>query len=386
VTAEQHGVVTAARRGEVEEKLRILRRWLERESLAGVVLGGVDAVAWLSAGLTTPVERGVAVGPLRLVVTQERVAALTTNVEWPRLSVEAGLDELGIPLAEAPWFEPGALEHAAAELAGVPPAALASDLPSGYGRVCADELVALRLALGPPERERLGVLASEMTAALEGALAAWQPGELDLELRARIDEALERRGAFAACLIVGGDERVGRYRHPLACGAELRRLVMAVAVAERGGLHAAVTRFACAGGLPETVRSAARGAREVEQAMLSASRPGVSYGEVMEVCARAYADVGQPGAWREHYQGGPVGYRQREFEPVPGQRESRWFDTRIELGHALAWNPSLAGGGKVEDTYLVEPGGLRRLTDSGSWPLDGDGLPAILDLDGGGAA
>ena len=50
--------------------------------------------------------------------------------------------------------------------------------------------------------------------------------------------------------------------------------------------------------------------------MLAACVPGASYGEVMRACERGYADIGARGAWREHYQGGPIGYRQREFELV----------------------------------------------------------------------
>jgi hypothetical protein len=70
---------------------------------------------------------------------------------------------------------------------------------------------------------------------------------------------------------------------------------------------------------------------------------------------------------------------------VPSQVESRWFTTPIASGTALAWNPSVAGGGKCEDTYLVEEHGLHRLTDSGEWPLE-DGRPAILDIETGEAA
>ena len=51
----------------------------------------------------------------------------------------------------------------------------------------------------------------------------------------------------------------------------------------------------------------------------------------------------------------------------------------------LAWNPSVAGGGKAEDTYVLEPDGLRRLTDTGAWPLE-DGRPAALDVESGAAA
>ena len=105
------------------------------------------------------------------------------------------------------------------------------------------------------ERERLAALAVDAAGALERTLRAWRPGERDLDLQARIAGELERRGAFGACLIVGGDERVERFRHPLAIGAPVTRLAMAVVVAERGGLHAAATRIACSDGLPEHVRA-----------------------------------------------------------------------------------------------------------------------------------
>jgi hypothetical protein len=124
--------------------------------------------------------------------------------------------------------------------------------------------------------------------------------------------------------------------------------------------------------------------------MLAAGRADATYGDVLNACDEAYAEVGHPGAWREHYQGGPIAYRQREFEIVPSQRESRWYAQRITPGHALAWNPSIAGGGKSEDTFLVEAGGIRCLTETGSWPqvavADGLARTAILDITTGAAA
>ena len=38
----------------------------------------------------------------------------------------------------------------------------------------------------------------------------------------------------------------------------------------------------------------------------------------------------------------------------------------------MAWNPSLAGGLKDEDTYLVTAGGVELVTDSSRWPMDSD--------------
>jgi Xaa-Pro aminopeptidase len=369
-TAEQP---ITSRTDEVQAKLSLVRGLLDRGGADAVVLSGADSVAWLTGGLTNRIEPGNPASPLWLVVTTDAAAAVTTNIERPRLAEEGGLDELGFELHEAPWYESGGLVRVAAELAG------------GLGADLDEELVALRLALLPPERRRLAALAADAAAALEDALRAWHPGETDFDVQGRAAERLERAGAFGACLIVGGDERVERYRHPLAAGKPMRRLVMAVVVAERHGLHAAATRFASAGALSGAVTAARTAALAVERATLDACVPGATYGEVLEALARAYTATGNPEAWREHVQGGPVGYRQREFEIVPGQSGSRWYATALEPGHALAWNPSLAGGGKAEDTYLLDDDGLRRLTETGTWPLE-DGRPAVLDIVTGAAA
>ena len=359
---------TTERTHEVERKLAGVRELLERRGLPAVVLRDTGGVAWVTGGLTNRIEAGNPASAAWVVVTPSEAHVVTTNVELPRLAAEGGLD--GFELHGVGWYEPDGFTHFAEQFA-------AADAD--------DDLIELRLSLGAAEQERLAALALDATAALEHAVRQWTPGELDVEIQARVAAGLERVGAFGACLIVGGDGRVERFRHPLAASQPVHRLVMAVVVVERHGLHVAATRFASAGPLPDRVREARHAAAQVERAVLDASQPPATYGSALAALAGAYAGVGRPGEWRDHYQGGPIGYRQREFEIVPTDAESRWFTTPISVGTALAWNPSIAGGGKCEDTYLVEENGLQRLTDSGEWP-DEDGRPAILDITTGDAA
>jgi Xaa-Pro dipeptidase len=380
VTERPSVAVIPSRDHEVEAKLALVRGLIERRSLPAVALTGADAVAWLGDGLTDTIEPGNPTSPVWLIVTPSTAAAVTNGVELPRLVAESGLPELGIEIHAAPWYDADAQIRLAEEVAAAPRARI-----GGLGVDIADDLIELRLALSAPEQERLSALGAEATNALEDALRAWTPGELDFDVQARVAERLERSGAFGACLIVGGDDRVERFRHPIAVGRPMSWLVMAVVVAERYGLHVAATRFASAGALPDGVRRARASALEIEEATLGACVPDALYGDVLRALERAYADTGNAGAWAEHYQGGPVGYRQREFEVAPSQTRSRWFATRIEQGHAVAWNPSVAGGGKAEDTYLVGEQGLRRLTETGTWPLE-DGRPGVLDVLTGTAA
>ena len=385
------GTAESSAAAEVSSKLALVRARLAEMGVPAVVLTTTGAVAWLTAGLENRIEAGSTASAMWVVVSNDEAIALTTNVEQPRLAAEGALGERGLRLEAVEWYAGReALIAAACDCAGAPAAALASDGEAAFGVDAEDDLAELRLALLPAERERLAALGRVAAEALERALHAWQPGERDLDLQARVAEGLEREGAFGACLIVGGDERVERFRHPLAAGAPVRRLAMAVVVAERGGLHAAATRIACAGGLSDSVRAAWKTALAVEARMLAAGRVGATYGDVMVACDEAYAAAGYPGAWREHYQGGPIAYRQREFEIVPSQRDSRWYRRPIEAGHAVAWNPSVAGGGKTEDTFLIEEEGARCVTDTGEWPqavvAGGRERTAILDITTGAAA
>ena len=343
-------------------------------------------VSWLTGGLPPPVDRSAATDLVWAVVTGPAATLITTEVEADRIRTEYRPDRHGFTeVVTVPWYDPDAFVHAAAEIAGAPPIALTSDGHPAFGTDSSDDLTELRLALAGAEQDDLRALGADAAQALEAALTAWSPGERDLDIQARVAAALETRGADTPVLIVGGDDRVQRYRHPMAAGAPVHRLAMAVVVARRGGLHAAATRFACAGPLSAQLRSLWDRVGRIERDTLAASRPGYSYGSVLAALDRGYAREGAMGGWAGHYQGGPIGYAQREFEIAPRQPDSRWSAARIEPGHAVAWNPSLPGGAKAEDTYLVHASGLERVTAGPDWPTAGgdDGLPprpAILEV------
>jgi Xaa-Pro dipeptidase len=386
--------------------------WLAERDAPALVLTGPAAVAWATGGVAAPVDRTAGVDLTWAVCTREGASLITTEVEADRVREEYGPGRHGFGcLAAVPWWQPEAFVAAAQELAGAPAAALAADGHPAFGTDASADLTALRLALSAAEQADLRELGADTAAALESALAAWRPGERDTDIQARCAAYLEARGADAPVLIVGGDERAERYRHPMAAGLPVRRLAMAVAVARRGGLHAAATRFASAGPLDGAAAALRDRVLGIERRVLTAcwagpgdgadsgadgaggagaggaGAGGPTYGSVLAELDRAYADAGAPGGWAGHYQGGPVGFAQREFEIAPGQA-SRWQDEPVRPGHAVAWNPSLQGGAKAEDTYLITAAGLERVTSTPGWPvLAGAGAvpprPAVLEVAGG---
>ena len=273
IIASPFGTAESSAAAEVAAKVALVRSRLAGIGAPAVVLTTSGAVAWLTAGLTNRIESGSTASAMWVVITSDDAVALTTNVERPRVAAEHGLAERGLRLEEVAWYAgDDGFARAACECAGAPAEALASDGHAAFGIDADDLLAALRLPLLPAERARLSALGIDAAGALEQALRDWRPGERDLDLQGRVAEYLERAGSFGACLIVGGDDRVERFRHPLAVGAPVRRLAMTVVVAERDGLHAAATRMASAGALPGGVRAAWRAAAEVEARMLAASR------------------------------------------------------------------------------------------------------------------
>jgi Xaa-Pro dipeptidase len=338
---------------------------------AGVVLTGPAAVAWATGGVAPPVDRTAGTDLVWAVISPSGCGLITTQVEADRVRDEYGPARHGFgELAEVPWYSNDGFIRAAESLAGAPASRLAADGHPAFGINAADDLVALRLALSGAEQEDLRDLGADAAAAIESALTGWHPGERDLDLQARCAAALEARGADAPVLIVGGDDRVERYRHPMAIGAPVRRLAMAVVVARRAGLHAAATRFASAGRLDAGYVALRARVLAIEADVLRACRPEATYGTALAELDGAYARAGAPGGWAGHYQGGPIGFGQREFEIAPCQRESRWHAEPIRAGHAVAWNPSLPGGAKAEDTYIVTADGPERVTASANWPTE----------------
>lgn len=364
-----------------------LRHWLSTRAPGGaVVLTRPGSVGWATGGAAPAIDRGSPFDPVWVVVTDETVALVTTDVERARVTEEyaaamGGLDTV----ASAPWYDPPALVRIAEQVAGRPADRLLTDGHPAFGPDASSDLVALRLALSAPERVELAELGELAARALQQALVGWRPGERDLDIQGRVAAILESAGADSPVLIVGGDERVTRYRHPVAVGAPIRHLAMAVVVARRGGLHVAATRFASAGALSADLRELRRRVLRVERRVLAATRPGAVYGEVLEALDLAYAEIGHERAWAEHYQGGPIGYAQREFEIAPGQHTDRWYAEPVAEGHAVAWNPSLPGGAKVEDTYLIDSTGPSPVTRAAGWPVEpgeegSARRPAVLDI------
>jgi Xaa-Pro dipeptidase len=340
----------------------------EQHEQRGLLLTTPGSVNWRTGGLSDPIDLTAQSDPVWVIDCPHGTALITSVIEAPRLERDYRVSELGWDVLSAPWFDDDARVSLAGAYADVSPLELLSDTV-GIGKNVRSELVASRVTLSEPETEALRELGDLVGRALGVGIDAWRPGvTTDFDTAAAISAALETEGAKAVCLIVGGDERVRTLRHPLSIGAVVDDALMAVVVAKRAGLHVAATRTALRRP-DDDILPLMKSVAHVHDAVVDASLPGGTWGESVGALAGAYESVGQPDAWREHYQGGPIGFEQREFELAPGQTESSYWHLKRRAPYAIAWNPSLRGGAKLEETYLVSDS-VELLTRTPDWPLE----------------
>ena len=350
-----------------ERRARLVRL-LDDEGLDALILRRPPNVAWAAGGARTHIDVTADAGVAWLVIGRDEVRVVTSGVEAGRLAAEEFPD---------PSFQWTVLDWDADLATAVPGGErVGTDGTLPGRRDVSGAIEAARRVLLPDEQERYLALGRDTAEALTATAVACGPDDEEWRWAAHVAGELTARGADPLVLLVAGQERVGRHRHPLPTAARAGRLVMVVVCARRHGLIANATRFVSAGPLPPDLRDTQDRLLAVEAAFLDATRPGVPVGQVFAAGAAAYPAHGFPvDEWRRHHQGGPTGFLTRDHIATAACTEP------VEDGQAFAWNPSVPGL-KVEDTVLSTSDGPRVLTVDAGWPtaeVAGRRRPVVLE-------
>lgn len=333
---------------DVAERTNIIRELLEARGADAALLSTRRNFAWLTIGGRNHVVAGSEEGAAPLLIGRSSATVLAPVNEADRLAADE-LAGLPIEIERVAWHEPDAFDEAVRH--------------RGHRTVLTDadvedDLWPIRARLGTLERARMASIGATLTETLDEVIAGAERGVTEAEAAGSLVHRLAADEIGVPVILAAADERIERYRHPLPTGMATFRRLMLVAVAERWGLHVALTRIRDLEPVDGVIAHRMRAVAAVDDAMHAATRPGTTLGDVFAAAQRAYADAGFADAWRQHHQGGLLGYRPRERIATPGDA------TVLAPGMAVAWNPSLAGV-KVEASLLLtaeSPSTLRPLT------------------------
>ena len=350
---------------ETDAKVERVARIAHEAGAAGVLLTTQRNFAWLTGGASNRIDGSREPGAGALLVTaQGRRFAVANTIEMPRLQAEA-LAGLGFAPVEYPWTEDhanpaAALGYARAAISGT---TLAADWPLPQNTIVVEPaLMRARVDLVDQELARYRGLGRDMGEAVGEVCRSLRPGSSEREVANTVASAIANADARAIVVLVAGDDRIARFRHPVPTGYIWRKTLMVVVCAERHGLVVALSRIISVGAVDQTLRDRTEATAGVFGRLLDATREGASGAELFAAAARAYAEAGYPGEEQKHHQGGCTGYRSREWVAHPKSTEI------VMPRQAFAWNPSITGS-KIEDTVLLVNGEIEVITASPSWPI-----------------
>jgi len=346
------------RREEVQIKLESVRAWLQRNRLEALLINSQANFAWLTGGGENYVYVGDAAGEAYLLVVPDRAYLLTNNIEVRRLQEEE-VPGLSFEAVVWPWHRDGDAREKMAGLCDVSKAV--SDLGAlGLPKV-PDGFNELRYTMSPPEIERYRRLGQDAAQALEEVCLSFEPGDTELDIAAALSYQCRKRDILPLVNLVGGDDRITRYRHPLPTVNPVRKTMLIALTGRRHGLHISLTRMVSFGPVDSDLLERHRAVAAVDARYILESRAGVTIGEVVARALDQYSLEGFLQEWELHHQGGLTGYAGRE---IFGTQDSAH---RLQHGQALAWNPTITGA-KSEDTVLLTDSGAEVLTRTGAWP------------------
>lgn len=347
------------RRAEVATKLQRLRALMAQRGLDAVYLTTIASTAWLTAGAAMYVNESVDTAACSLLITTDAALVMTDPIEEPRLRTEELLDELGFTFIVEPWHARGL--EARRHMRGLQVGIESSGSRDGRAFDLSGALVTLRSTLLPSEQERLREGATRAAEAMWEAVRGVAPGMTEHAAAALLAAASRARGGTATVTLIGSDERIGSYRHPLPTAKVIEREVMLVLCFRYQGLVSALTRTVRFAEATAAQRQLSEAVARIDATIIAETQAGRTLGELYEKLQEGYVSEGAPEAIEQHHQGGTIAYLARESLARPGEL------ARVEVGQAFAWNPSLPGA-KSEDTVLLTESGPEIITVMTDWP------------------
>jgi len=332
-----------------------VRAWLREMELDGVIISRRDNFAWVTCGGDNRVINCTEVGVGHLVITHDEHYLVAYYMDSDRM-LQDHVPGQGYEQVTLFWHE-GDERLRALDLAGK---RVAADTPVPGTLFAGEAIMDLQWPLDELEVERSRWLGRMVGDILERVMREVEPGMTEREIQHLLHGEVIRCGMDLEVPIVGSDERIHKYRHVLATDKPLDRYLLLGPVVRRWGLFALVSRSMHFGEPPEDVRNAFRCVSTIEGRIMAMLRERLPFAEILAHQKQWYNELGFPGGWNYHFQGGPTGYvlvdaaRSLTNKVVQVPQTYSWFTT--------------ATGAKVEELTLLTENGVEIPSLGKNWP------------------
>jgi antitoxin VapB len=353
------------RKAEVAEKEARVQKFLAEHNLSALLIQAKNNFAWITGGCDSEIVITDSGGCVALLIRKDgQKYLIANNIEGQRFMLEQGLGDLGYKWVRYEWpkerIDPATLSKVVKRmsLGGT----VGSDLPLEGAINVGEELKKIRVPLTQAEIKKYRWLGKQCGRIIGDICRDIKPGMTEMDIAALADWYYRREGIKVTVLLIGTDERMWQYRHLPPTEKKLNKYALVNICAEKWGLIIAVSRLVHFGPLPDELKKKIKACAYVDATYIDASRPGATLGEIFQKGMQAYAEVGFPGEWKNHHQGGTIGYDGRDQFAFPHS------PVKLMVGSACAWNPTIRGV-KVEDTIIITENGPEIVTATPNWPM-----------------
>lgn len=356
---------------ELEVKIERLVQMMDGEGLNGVLINSQHNFSWLTCGGSNGIDLSRENGAGFLFITRDgRRYLIANNIEMPRLLGEELPAYAQLAPMEITWQaekDPRSVLNAARSVTDG--SEFGCDIGFPDTRWVEPSIAGCRAELTPEEIQRYRDLGGDAGTAFEKLVSRIAPGQTENEIARLVRDELAGGGIFPVVTLVGADDRIASYRHPVPTENVWRNTLLIVVCARRHGLVASLSRVICAGDIPSDLQHRTDAAADVNATLYSATTAGATGSDLYSVAAKAYAEKGFADEIDKHHQGGACGYRTRDWVAHPDSKDI------VRLNQAFAWNPSITGT-KTEETGILTDNGFEVITAT-------DGFPKISTIIGG---
>lgn len=338
-------------------KKKKIREFMVQEGYDAVLLARRDNFAWFSFGGDNKIFYSMDVGYGLLAITQQDVFLIAQTMDIDRI-YDDELKGLEIEKKAIRWYQETREQTALRLLKGK---RIAADIPLDGTQFKQDEIFALHLPYTQWEVERYREVGRMTDVLMKTVAEQIEPGMTEQEAASILLYEYGKQFSVPKVLLVGSDERIGKYRHPVPSNKKIEKTVLLHAAADIHGMHSNITRMFSFGKPTEELEERYN---VLNQALASACAlliPGEKPREILERRKQIFAEHGLEVEYGNHYPGAVTGYWFGSAEPILQNKpimDTQCFDWFITIT-----------GAKVEELVMATPKGGEVLSASGVWPL-----------------
>lgn len=358
-------------------KIERIHRFLEENHYDALVLGRRDNFSWLTGGQEGGVVLSQEQSFVDLVITGEKNLAVSMRADG-RKALEEQLRAMEFELVQVDWKSSGKEGYIEEVLKGK---TYVADIPLNGATFDPEAIYQLEYPMTDTEVRRYRELGEITEVILSETAKKLKPGMTENDLKKEFLKLCAEYEVEVEVLLLGSDERIGRYRHCTPTDKAIRHTVLLSPVLRKYGLHSNTARMFCLGKADEELKEKYEIVSRIQAEIIGASKEGICFREIFTLQEQLYQRFGCKEEWMVHGHGAPVGYMLSDGGVLYHQ------ERKMQKNQAYEWFVTITGAKSAELVMNVE-GKQEVLSVTGKWPvkeyLTEKGnrilLPEILEL------